>query len=164
MNLETNVAAPATKQNLPEHCWGNMPELSDFNPIPLSTAARDVATFREINGPKRGFGVIHKPAALLEYLNNHFCKIVADQPPAPEGFEWGVGHYFMTSATGKTEFCVAPILFRNEAAPNGLDTITDVFDPFDLECPYHYTYGVRGLQMRGADNTEDIYDMGEMWP
>lgn len=161
MNQETTVAATATAEPLPVNCWG-VSGTSDFNPIPLSMASKEVASFRATNGPKRGYGVIHKPAALMEYLNNHFCRIVEQQPPKPEGYEWGVGHFFMTSAKGETEFCVAPILFRNDNDP--INPVTDVFDPFDIECPYHYTYGVRGLEFKGLDNNEDIYDMGEMWP
>lgn len=154
----------------PVYCWdkfGGGP--SDFKPIPNSEAITQVDAFREYEkthpdaiASEYGRGVIHRPAALMNYLTNVYCTIVDVQPPLGTEFKeysWGVGHFFMMDDNDEVGFCVAPILFKPSATN---PTKTDVLDPFDKNCKYQYTYGVNAIN--AEDDDEVFYDMGEMWP
>lgn len=162
-------------QDTPVYCWdtSGKKQPSDFNPIPNSEAVRRVHTFRKYEKKDKekhlheyGYGVIHRPAAMMNYLTNVFCTIVEAQPPLGAEFKdysWGMGHFFMMDENEDIGYCVAPILFKkSEATPKK----TDVLDPFDKNCPYQYTYGVNALgdSEQTGDDEEWFYDMGEMWP
>jgi hypothetical protein len=168
-DVATVKSVDRTAQVSQIYCWDKGTGSSDFNPITNSDAVTQVQNFRDFENTQPfevvkeyGRGVIHRPAALLSYLTTTFCNIVTSQPPLPPQFadyNWGVGHFFMMN-NGDVGFCVAPILFK----PNDKDpSKTDVLDPFDINCPFTYKYGARAHAL-GADDNNDIYDMGEMWP
>lgn len=161
--LTTKTKFMSTQLNEVKPARTGLVENEDFLPISLKTAVTQVQNFRSNEKNGRGYGVIFEVDNIMHYLCHHYQAIVNRQPDpiaaGYEGYEWGLGHFFMELDNGELDFCMAPVLFRKDR----LTGKTSVVDPFDPNCSFPYTYNQK-MVSTNPDDEVDIYDMGEMWP
>jgi len=131
-----------------------------FNkPIPLKLAVENVNRFRsqELNLTTYTYAEIFTKANIENYFLLHWNGIIGKQPkPIPADCDFRVGFFDMMDDADEISFCVAPVLVNN--------TNKIMLDPFDPDCPYHYTYWCGNLGVGKTPDDDAIFDMGEMWP
>lgn len=107
-----------------------------------------IAAVNTFRSTESAFGWFHDVDALIDYFNNTWPKVIAQQPEPPEGYRWKLG-FLRAGKKGNDFFFIVPLLVSN--------TDGSALDP--VEFPQHYKTDI-------FDEESPLFfmDEGSKWP